>query len=125
MKLCGLICVLCVMATSASASEKVSVDVTPSVSFAPANVVIRAMVPTDKKNRAIEIVAESPDFYRSSQVQLDGENAPVLTVCEFQSLPPGMYKVTVVVKGSGDRSLARAFRQVNVISPGGDEPPNR
>jgi hypothetical protein len=120
LKACGFFLAVFFLAGSLGASEKVAIHVTPAVSFAPANLVIRATVPSDKKNRAIEIVAESPDFYRSSEVQLDGEHAPTVTVCEFQSLPSGMYQVTAVLKGADDQPIALAHKQVNVIAAGGE-----
>ncbi len=113
--LCSAVCLL---AGSLSASGKVVVKASPAVSFAPANLVIQAVVPADRKNRSIEIIAESSDFYRSSEVQLDGETAPVVTVREFASLPAGTYRVTAVLKGSGDQPIALAHQQVSVLSIG-------
>jgi hypothetical protein len=113
---CTVACVL--MAGPAGASEKVQLRVAPSISFAPADLVIRAIVPSNAKNRAVEIVAESPDFYRSSEVQLDGDRAPVVTECEYRDLPAGRYTVTAVLKGSGDKAIAVAREEVRVMAAG-------
>ncbi len=98
--------------------DRLTLRVSPSVCFAPANLVVRAIIPADPDNRAVEISAESPDFYRSSEIQLDGDRAPRTSVFEFRSLPPGNYEVKATLRGSTGEELASATRQVNVISNG-------
>ena len=100
------------------ATERLTIRVSPAVAFAPANLVVRTMVEADRENRAIAIVAESESFYRSSEIELDGERAPRTTVLEFRSLPGGMYDVTATLLGSGGRPLTSVHRQVNVIPSG-------
>src|SRR3982074_1169719 len=69
-------------AISASGGEQLRIAVSPGQSFAPTTRNIRAgMVPTPE-NRALEVVAESEDFYRSSQVPLEGEGAPATVTFE-------------------------------------------
>src|SRR5262245_19282598 len=80
--------------TALDATAPLSIHVRPAMSVAPANLVMQARVEPDAKNRAIEIVADSEDFYRSSTIQLDGELAPKTTYFEFRSLPSGEYTVT-------------------------------
>lgn len=100
------------------ADERLSVRVSPSVAFAPANLVVRTTIAADPANRSIEIIAESTQFYRSSEMQLDGEHAPRTTQFEFRSLPEGMYVVRAVLKGQGGGELASVERQVNVVESG-------
>jgi hypothetical protein len=97
------------------ANDRLSIRVSPAVAFAPANLVIRTTVEADSSNRAIEIVAESPDFYRSSEIRLDGERAPRTTMFEFRSLPSGAYSVRAVLKGQGGHKLATVERTVNIV----------
>src|ERR1041384_466738 len=97
------------------AGERLALKVSPAVSFAPANLVVRATVPVDADNRAIEIVAESDDFYRSSEIQLEGDRAARTTMFEFRSLPPGTYEVRANLFGSNGRSRALIRQQVNVL----------
>jgi hypothetical protein len=59
----------------ASAGERMIMKVSPAVAFAPANLIVRAYVEADADNRAIAVIAESEDFYRSSEIQLDGDHA--------------------------------------------------
>jgi hypothetical protein len=100
------------------AGERISVKVSPAVAFAPANLAVRTMIEADHDNRAVEIIAESADFYRSSQIQLEGENAPRTTTFEFRSLPPGTYEVRALLIGAGGEQRAFARQQINVIASG-------
>jgi len=106
---------------SLGAGERLTLKVSPAVSFAPANLVVRTTILADADNRAVEIVAESDDFYRSSQVQLEGERAARTTTFEFRSLPPGTYEVRANLLGSDGRSRAMIRQQVNVIASGSRE----
>jgi hypothetical protein len=97
------------------ARERVGVRVTPNLAFAPADLKVLASVPGDDDNRAIEVIAESPNFYSSSEIQLDGTSAPRTTTVEFRSLPVGLYSVRVVVKGTRGEEIASARTEVNII----------
>jgi hypothetical protein len=101
-----------------AAKETLLIRVSPAVSFAPANLVIRTSIEPDASNRTVEIIADSDQFYRSSQVQLDGERAPRTTVFEFRSLPPGEYEVKASLIGSDGRARAVARTHVNVVESG-------
>jgi hypothetical protein len=102
------------------AGEPITMKVSPAVAFAPANLVVRATVPSDADNRSVEIIAESSDFYRSSEIQLEGDKAPRTSMFEFRNLPPGTYEVRATLFGaSGKRGAVR--QQVNVIPSGGSE----
>src|SRR5262249_20185377 len=79
------------------AKEKLTLRVSPAVAFAPANLVVRTTIEADPDNRAVQIRAESDDFYRSSEMQLNGDSAPRTTMFEFRSLPPGTYEVTAAL----------------------------
>jgi hypothetical protein len=102
----------------ASAGERLTLHVSPSVAFAPADLVVRTTVQADARNRAITIVAESEDFYRASEVQLDGDKAPRSTTFEFRSLPSGNYQVTATLLGADDQPLTYVRSEMNVISKG-------
>src|SRR5262249_55109295 len=114
--LCG---VLVMMAAPLGAGERLSLKVSPAICFAPANLVVRTTIQADRANRAVEVVAESSDFYRSSEIELDGENAPRTNMFEFRSLPSGTYEVRVTLRGGGGEQLANVRQQVNIIDAGG------
>jgi len=112
--------ILMLMTTSlpTGAGERITMKVSPAVAFAPANLVVRAMIEADAQNRAVQIVAESADFYRSSEVQLEGDKAARTSLIEFRNLPSGAYEVRALLFGSDGRQRAFARQQVNVISSG-------
>lgn len=97
------------------AGDRITMKVSPAVAFAPANLIIRTMIEANENNRTMEIIAESPEFYRSSEIQLDGAHAPRTTIFEFRSVPGGMYEVKATVRDRGRNTLASARQQVNVI----------
>ena len=104
----------------AGAHDALTMRVSPAVAFAPANVVVRAMIEADARNRTVEIIAESPGFYRSSEIELDGDRAPRTNTFEFRSLPSGTYEVRAILRDASGQSRAAARMQVNVIASGGD-----
>jgi hypothetical protein len=97
------------------AGDRLAMRVSPSVAFAPANLVVRMMIESNNDNRVIEIVAESNEFYRSSEMQLNGNRAPRTTVFEFRSLPSGAYHVRAVLKGTSGQELASVQQNVSVM----------
>ena len=100
------------------AGERITMKVSPAVSFAPANLIVRATIVADADNRAVEIIAESRDFYRSSEIQLDGERAPRTNMFEFRSLPPGTYEVRANLLDANRQSRALIRQDVKVIATG-------
>jgi hypothetical protein len=115
-------CLLGILMTSTTlpigAGERITMKVSPAVAFAPANLVVRTTIQADADNRAVEIVAESPDFYRSSEIQLEGDRAARTTTFEFRSLPPGTYEVRAKLLGVDGQQRAAVRQQVNVIASG-------
>jgi hypothetical protein len=114
---CGLFAWL-LMAMPVGAGDRLTLKVSPAVSFAPANLVVRTMIEADKENRGMEIVAESADFYRSSEIELDGENAPRTNIFEFRSLPSGTYQVKAVLFDGNGQQRAQVRSQVSVVESG-------
>ena len=100
------------------AGERMTIKVSPAVAFAPANLIVRTMIVADADNRAVEIIAESPEFYRSSRVELDGDRAARTSHFEFHSLPPGTYEVRANLLGTRGEQRATARQQINVMSSG-------
>ena len=84
------------------ADERLTITVEPAVAVAPATVRVRARIQPDVDNRTLEIVAESTDFYSSSELSLDGDRAPRVSAFEFRSLPVGDLTVTVALVSATD-----------------------
>lgn len=80
-------------AVSINANEPLTMNVSPLQSFAPTNLTIRVQVEPDAGNRALEVIADSGEYYRSSRIQLDGADAPRTISLEIRNLPGGDYDV--------------------------------
>src|SRR5579862_5587048 len=85
-------------AKTLDAGQRVELRVSPLVAFAPADVNVRAMVEADSANRSMLIEVDSNDFYRSSEIQLDGERAARTNVFSFRDLPSGLYELRATVR---------------------------
>jgi hypothetical protein len=106
------ICLL-TAAPTLDSSERLAMKVSPLVAFAPGFLTVSVTVPADDENRSLQVVAESADFYRSSQVSLDGKNAAPLNVFKFSDLPSGSYEITSVLIGAnGKRAIAQRIAKV-------------
>ena len=92
-----------------NAAPKLSLRVSPTVGNAPGYVMITATVAPDADNRAIEVSADSGSFFRSSQIELAGDRAPLITQVALKNLPGGEYEIVVVLRDRrGGRTVARS-----------------
>jgi hypothetical protein len=107
------------LATSLNANEPVSMTVSPLQSFAPANLTIRLQVEPDAANRALEVVAESGEYYRSSSIQLEGSDAPRTISFEFRDVPGGNYDVRGTLISSAGKARGAVRQHVIVIDLAG------
>jgi hypothetical protein len=114
--ICGLI-VLTVLPVDGEGPLRVAV--TPIHSFAPATVTIRARIEPSAENRMLAIVADGDDFYRSSEIQLDGVHAPKIVELRFSNLPGGVYQISAVLADGAGRQRAIVRQSVNVIAMAG------
>ena len=94
--------------------QPLSLHVTPLMAAAPAFISVRAVVEASEDNRALEIVAQSSDFFRSSRIELDGRDAPPLSVFQYPNLPPGLYEVSAFLIGTNGQRAA-VSRVVKVV----------
>lgn len=96
---------------------RLTLNVSPAAALAPAAVTVRTTVETDADNRMLEIVVESPDYLRSSQIPLDGANAPRLNVVLLRGLPRGVYEVRATLVGVAGRRTSTL--KLLTIAPSG------
>src|SRR3954451_10730995 len=110
MKTAFLTAALCAAAASKGATEDdVSLRLSSAFATAPATVIVTATVLRDERNRALVVTAESDDFFRSSTVELDGENEARVHQFWLKELPEGHYVVTAQLEGvNGVRALGTA-----------------
>jgi hypothetical protein len=108
-------------ASTTDASEKLTLRVTPNVSSAPSTVIVKATVARNSDNRWLLIEADSGAFFRSSEIQLDGERAPLVTEIRLPNLPGGEYTVVAILRNSmGEQTIVR--RTALVLSKFGEPP---
>jgi len=109
---CGLIGMSVLPAGSA---QPLTLAPLPAHAFAPAAVRIRARVEPNADNRVLTIVADGPDFYRRSDVPLDGEEAPRTFELWFKDLPAGDYEVSAILTTTSDRPRVAARSSFSII----------
>ena len=116
--ICGLIALTVLPADS---GEPLTLTVTPAQSFAPAKVTIRARIEPSAVNRVLSVVADGPEFYRSSEFQLDGEGAPKTFQLFLADVPGGEYDVYAYLTDSLGRRRAVVHQPARVLAMmGGD-----
>jgi hypothetical protein len=106
------------LAGAAQANDKLSMQVSPVVAFAPATLRVQTTIEPDAHNRTIVVIAESPEFFRSSEIQLDGASAPKTSIIQIRSLPTGEYSVRGILRGPGGDEIATVERKVNIVESG-------
>src|SRR5262245_46758065 len=108
--------VLCGIAVSvpAVAEDRLKLTVDPTVAVSPTDVRIKARVAPNAENRLLEVVAESSNFFRSSEQPLNGASAPRVTSIVFHHLPAGDYLVTATLK-AGNKTIAVVKRFLSVV----------
>lgn len=87
--------------------------VNPQMARAPADLYIYVSVARREENRLLRVTAESQDFYRSSEAQLDGEDSARVTVFRFRELPSGEYRIRaelIVIAGRTTNVETRAVQ---------------
>jgi hypothetical protein len=110
--LCGF---LLSTALTANGGERLTMTVSPEQSFAPKNLTVRVHVAPDTANRTLGVSAESSEHYRSSLIQLDGDEASQTVVLEFRGLQGGAYEGRGTLIDSVGHEHGSVRKQVNVV----------
>jgi hypothetical protein len=95
------------------AEPPILLRVTPKIALAPANVEIRATFTRHPDNRKISIIAESQDYYRRSEIDLEGSATPQTYVIQYRDLPEGQYQIVAVLE-TADGQTVRAAGELRV-----------
>ena len=91
-----------VIASSTWAAEPVEVRVSSAFVLEGSNVQVTVRIVPDENNRFLTIQADSPEYYRSSRIQLSGDEAPLIHTMMLRSLPSGVYEVRAILSRSDD-----------------------
>jgi hypothetical protein len=103
-----------VSAVALSAGESLKVRVGSRISMAPADATVYVTLPSQSDNRTLIVSVESDSFFRSSSVQLDGEESAHLMMINFRQLPAGSYDIAAHVIGSNGRTKEVAHCELEV-----------
>ena len=101
-------------------AESLQIRVSPMQSFAPANLNVRLSIEPHANNRVVSVVAESEDYYRSSEVALEGDQGPRTVIVQFRSVPGGKYEIRGTVGDALGKEVASARQNVFVLASGSD-----
>ena len=98
---------LSLIAVSGSANDVVAIRVNGHYFTEPATVDITVAVEPDQANRTLRIEADGDQYFRSSEINLDGPSEKRMHTVEFRNLPAGSYEVRAAVLSTNDvRAMA-------------------
>ena len=99
-------------------TELLKLEISPRVAPAPGFVRVQTHVDASDDRRVLEVTADSPDFTRTSSIELDVQSSPRTPVFSFQNLPAGRYEFSAVLIGARG-ILATATRTAEIVpTPG-------
>ena len=101
-------------AVGSPAKEIVEIRVRGHYYSAPATVPIIVAVEPSERNRVLSVEADGEDYYRASEIELDGDKEKRLHTLEFKSLPAGEYVLRAEVR-SKTAVLGKAEAGVKVM----------
>jgi hypothetical protein len=106
-----VISAMVISAPARAAESAAAISVTPLKAFAPPTVQAFVRVPRHPDNRLLRVTLDSGAFYRSSDLPLEGANAPTTHWVRWPSLPPGNYVVLLeLVRVDGTRQVVQGSR---------------
>jgi hypothetical protein len=91
------------------AEESVRIQIPGRYYSEPASVNIMVAVQPNQQNRLLRVEADGDNFFRSSDIELNGEEGGKYHTMWFKNLPAGQYTVrATVLSGSGEVAQAQA-----------------
>jgi len=101
---------------AASDRDPLSLRVRPQLATSPAAFRATARIEPHEDNRRLTLTADSPLFYQSSTVPLDGLNAVGALTRVFDRLPAGTYTIEATLERSDGTRLVETL-EVKVLGP--------
>jgi len=98
-----------IAAGEAQTERPIELRLTSRYALSPAVVRSLVRVAPHADNRTLRVVIDSENYYRSSDVQLDGEHAAQSHFFSWAALLPGAYEVTVTVLGPDGPRAAKTL----------------
>jgi hypothetical protein len=109
---------LALAAMPTRAGDQLKMTVSPAHAFAPAVLRVRVSLQPSAANRSLEVIADGDQFYRSSEIQLEGDQSPAAFNLELKDLPEGHYRVVGILKDGTGHERSLVYQEVNVIGMG-------
>jgi hypothetical protein len=97
-------------------TRPVELRLTSRFAMSPAQMRSLVRVAPHEANRRLRIVIDSADFYRASEIELDGMQAPLNHYFAWSALPAGSYSIVATVLGA-DGPRASTDLPFEVIGP--------
>jgi hypothetical protein len=107
--------VVCGMAPPLTGAERLRALIWPAVASAPAAVRVEVLIEAHDDNRALEIVVDSGDYYRSSVIALEGARGARYHAVQYRALPAGTYEVQVTLRGPGGATRALQRQRLEIV----------
>jgi len=105
------------VAQAVKPADAVTLRLTPRFVSAPGYLRSLIRVLPNAENRLLRVSIDSDAYYRSSDIQPDGDSAPTSHWVDFKGVPAGRYELTVEVIGqTGTRAMRHLDFQVLGLS---------
>jgi hypothetical protein len=97
-----------------AATPALRLTVSPHFSNSPAHVRVQVIVERAAENRALRLTIDSPEYFRSSSIELNGDSAQRVHVAEFRSIPAGAHEVRAVLINRGGDVIAAVHEYIRI-----------
>ena len=102
------------VASGAKPTHPITVRVTPTFGIEGSPVQAMVRVAPNAENRLLRITVDSENYFRSSDVGLDGDNAAITHYLSMDSLPAGEYAFLAVVYGA-NKERVRSYEEFRLL----------
>ena len=109
-----VVCAGILMGSHTNADEAISITVRPAVATYRGSAQLKVLVARDDKNRSLTWEIDGPNYYRSSEVQLNGAASPRSFMFLMRELPAGEFEIRATVKRN-DRTAATDRSSIKVV----------
>jgi hypothetical protein len=97
------------------AEQRLTIGARPATSSAPSDITVSVWVERHAEHRLLRVWVESEDYFRSSDVQLNGERSARVTLLKYRGVPAGSYRVQAELIVSGGRTVEVAATMIQVV----------
>ena len=103
--------------TQTANTRPIELRLTSRFAISPATMRSLVRVAPHEDNRKLRIEIDSPGYFRASEIDLDGLNAPPNHYFTWSELPAGSYSIVVTVLGTNGRRISSGL-PFQILGPG-------